>query len=433
MSDPLESSPDAPPIGAAAEPSSTGAAHDTQRATVDAARYVSPDFAARERERLFARVWLFAGFELDLGTVGASFTFDFGDQSLLVVKGPSAIRAFHNVCRHRGRALTAEGTGHAPRIVCPYHRWTWDLDGSLASIPCRADFPELPPDAELSLLEVPCETFEGLVFVHLGRPSTSLAEYLGRLGERLSAYGLARYELESALSVELACNWKVPVDASNENYHIPSVHPELLGVFDDGGRGEIEVVGDHALGTSEFTSPSSLLADRDTVSSPLAYFLRDAGLDPADFAGRAREARPAIQRALRARSAELGFDALADSQLTDYASYFFFPNTHFHIQGLHLNVSRVRPDARDPQRCVLDQWTFDRRRGDREPRPRPAHQRFVHGHGTLGATTDEDTAHYGEIQRGLATGRVKTLHVGNKERRLQHMHAVLDRYLARDP
>lgn len=396
---------------------------------IDTARYVTADFRDLEFERIWPHVWHLAALTTDLASPGSSTTYEFGLDSVLIVRSDDGIKAFHNVCIHRSRAIRPPGRAHINSIRCPYHQWEWELDGTMRRMPCASDFSQLKGREDLRLRSLPCEEWNGFVWIRFGEADRTLEEFLGPLGERLAAYRLPHYTLLTDQSVDLPCNWKVPVDASNENYHIPAVHPDLLDVYDDGGRGDIEILGDHALGTSEFASPSSLLADRDTLSPSLAHFLTEAGLDAQDFVGRARDVRPALQRALRARPDAYDFSGIRDAEITDYASYFVFPNVHFHIQGLHLNISRVRPDAKDPERCILDQWTFRREPAGTPGSPRPRHEHFAHGASSLGVTTDQDTANYVAVQQGLSTQRIERVIVGDKEQRMRHMHAVLDRYL----
>jgi phenylpropionate dioxygenase-like ring-hydroxylating dioxygenase large terminal subunit len=422
--------PDREHVGVAGSPASDAAPQDHH--FVDKRRYLAPAFLERERERLWPRVWQLAGTMADLPEPGRYFTYEIADQSVLVVRDGDAVRAFHNACRHRGRALRDPGAGALLSIVCPYHRWEWGLDGCMRKLPCREAFPMVTDAARPGLVPLACEVWGGLVWVHFGDEPAPLAEFLGSMGTRLAAYRLEDYVLQQDQTAAIDCNWKVAVDASNESYHIPAVHPELLQIYDEQHVYALEMEGDHGLGCARFATPSSGRADRDHLTDWMRELVVDAGLEPRDFVGRATEVRAAIQAALRARTEAYDFTALTDDQLTDYCSYFFFPNVHFNIQGLNLNVSRARPHPSDPGKMLLDQWVFRRLpRGAARPK-RPVHESFQHGAGSLGPVTDQDTNNYVRVQRGMRSVSFERLIVGELELRIRHMHGVLDRYLARE-
>src|SRR6266508_4600792 len=131
-------------------------------------RYLSAEFMRREWERLWTRVWNLAGPTSDLEKVGDYFVFELGPESILVIRSePDRIRAFYNVCQHRGRRIREPGCGHASELQCPYHLWTYGLDGTVSWVPDADDFPQGDPTGRLGLAEVRCETWNGWVFVNM--------------------------------------------------------------------------------------------------------------------------------------------------------------------------------------------------------------------------------------------------------------------------
>jgi phenylpropionate dioxygenase-like ring-hydroxylating dioxygenase large terminal subunit len=391
------------------------------------ARYVSETDLRAEFERLWPRVWQVAGVAADVEHPGAYVTYEIGDDTILIVRGPDRVRAFHNVCRHRGRQLCEPGTGQLRSIRCPFHHWEWGLDGRLRNIPERETFADLPPEADLGLHEIAVALWGGLIWIHFDRSAEPLADYLGPVATRLDAYRLHDYALvlDQAV-VDVACNWKLSVDANNEGYHIPAVHPELLQAYSERDT-QFELFGRHSFGAAPFGAPSPSLP----VAAPgelLAQLLREVGLDPTRFAEDARGARRAIQQALRART-DFDFSGLGDDQLSDYHHYTVFPNLGISLFGLRLIVSRHLPHPRDPERMTLNQLIFDRWPSGRARPPRPRPERFAHGQGSLGFVTDQDVDNYVRLQRGMRSRVVDRLVLGEEERGIRHMYEVLATYL----
>jgi Rieske 2Fe-2S family protein len=205
--------------------------HPVLERTLPRAAYFSDDQFARERERIFAREWVCVGRADEVPETGDTLVVTVADESVLIVRdGDGRVRAFYNVCRHRGCQLVlAEGTAHAGTAIrCPYHAWTYAFDGTLRSAPfledgdgfTRADFP---------LHAVAAESWGGFLFVSLA-PERSLAEQLGAAPARLANYPLDTLRLAQRLRYEVAANWKVVLENYNECYHCAGVHPELCRI-----------------------------------------------------------------------------------------------------------------------------------------------------------------------------------------------------------
>ena len=146
-------------------------------------RYHSPDYHERERELLWMRVWQLAGRADELPEAGDWMEYRIFDQSYVIVRGKDGlVRGFANACRHRGNAF-AQGKGHAARFTCPYHGWSYALDGKLLAV-AKPDFDGPVEDfvgckEGLGLLEVPVECFAGFIFLNPDRNAASLSEFLG--------------------------------------------------------------------------------------------------------------------------------------------------------------------------------------------------------------------------------------------------------------
>lgn len=189
--------------------------------------YISPETFEQEKERVFKRSWLSVGRLDQVAQPGDYFTRDLevADTKILVVRGDDGrVRAFHNVCQHRGHqvALDCAGRG-ADGFICEFHNWTYGLDGTLKGLPDADNFSI--DKSRLGLREIHCDSWEGNVFINLApQPRETLAGYLGELGEVLSGFPYQEYAPIATMSSELDCNWKLVMDAFNEGYHVIGLH-----------------------------------------------------------------------------------------------------------------------------------------------------------------------------------------------------------------
>src|SRR5262245_7956032 len=171
-------------------------------------RYLSYEFHRLEVEHVWSRTWQMACREEHIPDVGSHVVYDVGDLSLIVIRGHDGlIRAFHNSCLHRGTQLRAEG-GRVERLRCPFHGFTWELDGTMCELPCAWDFPHVDPEAN-RLPQAQVDTWGGFVFVNPDPDAVPLAEYLGVLPEHFERFPLEERWMSAHVAKVLACNWKV--------------------------------------------------------------------------------------------------------------------------------------------------------------------------------------------------------------------------------
>ena len=197
-----------------------------------------------ERERIFAREWLCVGREEELAAPGDHKLLHVAGESILLLRNArGALRAFYNVCRHRGAQLCRiAGAAAAPgmavqggvtagrSIVCPYHQWTYDLDGRLLAAPHMAGTPGFDK-ASISLYPVAVETWGGFVFLHLTpKEARPLLAQLAEIAARTARYPLSALRVGHSIRYEVAANWKAICENYNECYHCGGVHPELCAV-----------------------------------------------------------------------------------------------------------------------------------------------------------------------------------------------------------
>ena len=194
--------------------------------------YISADFFELERDRVLANTWFCVGIAADVPNAGDLRPYDFAGIPLLLLRDKAgAIRAFHNVCSHRGVQLVAEPRNTRGGITCPYHAWTYDLDGRLLRRPrfcgeAHGVDDRFDPIA-LGLKPIRCELWHQLIFVNLDGQAPPLADYARPLAERWADRDLALLRHGGGLKFEIRANWKLVIENFCERYHLPSVHPAL--------------------------------------------------------------------------------------------------------------------------------------------------------------------------------------------------------------
>lgn len=206
--------------------------------TLPGSAYTDPGVFAREQERIFERSWTCVALAADLAAPGAFATVTVGRESVLVVRGrDGALRAFLNVCRHRGARICTEATGQVRRLQCPYHAWTYALTGELIAAPNLASMPDVGRE-ERGLITVALREWLGYAWVCLAdEPPAFEADVLGevvtRLGtlDAIEGYDVPGLALGRRITYDVAANWKLIVENFMECYHCATIHPELVDVL----------------------------------------------------------------------------------------------------------------------------------------------------------------------------------------------------------
>jgi phenylpropionate dioxygenase-like ring-hydroxylating dioxygenase large terminal subunit len=206
----------------------------THPATISPEAYISPDYARAEQERLWRKTWLQAGRVEDIPEVGNYITYDIGPDSVIIVRnGPDTLRAYHNVCPHRGRRLidTPAGVRNArgtkANFICGFHGWTFDLKGKNTYIEHRDDWQGCLDEHRTSLGTVQVDTWGGWLWINLDPAAGPLADYLGPAASLLEPYELHNMRPRWRKWVVFDCNWKVAMEAFAETYHVSTTHPEF--------------------------------------------------------------------------------------------------------------------------------------------------------------------------------------------------------------
>ncbi|MFZ2174047.1 MAG: SRPBCC family protein [Rhodococcus sp. (in: high G+C Gram-positive bacteria)] len=416
-------------------------------------RYTSPEYAERERKSIWMRTWQVTGRADELPEVGDRKEYRIYDQSYMLVRGKDGrIRGFVNACRHRGNVL-CRGTGTGARIVCPYHLWSYDLEGRLKGV-SRPDLAGQIDKDEHMLLQVPVECFAGFIFLNPDPDAAPLADFLGEgLADLLAPYHLD--EMTTVLNVResVDCNWKVVIDAFSEGYHIAGIHPELLRVISiDPATTRYRFFDDHSVSVApfevanvkDFGPEQELEGIRDlpgTFPGVAAYLprfeelvngYRDADgtlVYPEGVTGRSL-----LQQATRETLTGMGFDvsALTDAQMSDNHGWVLFPNFFMTIRAGEATVIMAvpHPDG-DPNRCI---WHITSFMWLPEEYRESAHAELIEveepGSFKYFLALQQDYEQMPRQQIGLRNSTLTHMSLVKEEVPIAKYHTVLDRYLA---
>ena len=414
-------------------------------------RYTSTEYTELEWERMWTRTWTLAGLVADIPNVGDYFKYDLGRESFIVVRtgdAPEAVKAYYNVCHHRGNRLVKDSFGSVRSFRCFFHSWEWEIDGKLKLIPNPETYPpELIADNP-PLAEVRCELWDGFVFLNMDANAQPLLDFLKPLPEHLSAYRFQDMKIVKDLETPWPCNWKIAHDAFIEVQHVHAVHPEILGFIN-----EHEVQWDlYDNGMSrqllKFAEVSPKLDDRSTVNDGLKSLMLEVELDPDAYSGTAAGVRQAIQQAKRAwaERRDIDYSMFTDNQLTDDWNYGIFPNITFNAHPEGLLIQRFRPHARDPQQMTYDLMVLIHPVDDPDYKvpaymgveegtdlsgnTRPERRFIAHGDEGLGYVINQDASMMGRVQQGVQSRGYQGARYSYQEQQLRHWHIELERYLS---
>ena len=187
--------------------------------------FISPEVFAKEQDLIFSRQWVCVGHQNQIVETGDYFISEVAGESLIVVRGKDKrVRGFYNVCRHRGTRLCETQTGHSSAIQCPYHAWTYGLDGRLIGAPHMDDVPGFDK-AEHSLHAINLALWEGFIFVNLAKKPRPLEEWFAPLVGKFE--NLPKLRPAKRIEYDVRANWKLIFENYSECYHCPGVHPTL--------------------------------------------------------------------------------------------------------------------------------------------------------------------------------------------------------------
>jgi len=431
-------------------------------------RYLDKEFFDAERERLWPHTWQMACRLEEIPNVGDYVEYTITDVSVIVVRhgpGPSDIKAFHNVCPHRATQLAlGSGSFRGRLIVCPFHGWRWNIDGSSSMVYGAESFrPECVTDAELALHECLVDTWGGCVFINLDRDARPLRAQLEPVASLLDPLRVADMKVRWWKAVRLKCNWKMAQEAFLEGWHVMQAHPQL-SFGSDPERYPADLIDYFAVanGNGYFMGKPNQGAGDDASSSAAAPVdpedVVGSTIDSLTILGETLESYPLprdlyIAQGLRTVTSDIAeFQQQFMTRLYEFYSgagmplpklepeaylrwggmFFLFPNYFVLPMFGEAQIYRSRPDGLDPEACYFELWAVTLK-PDYEPV----------GRARLDGVFDKEDAKawplvprqdFGNVerqQRGLHSPACRALRLSaGFEPNISNMHRELDRYLS---
>ncbi|WP_164924192.1 aromatic ring-hydroxylating oxygenase subunit alpha [Sinorhizobium fredii] len=197
--------------------------------SLDRAFYIDPDYYRQDLEHIWYKDWLFVGHDCEIPRPGNYFTLQVGDYPVVIVRDrQGAVRALHNSCRHRGSRVCTQHKGSSAKLVCPYHQWTYELDGRLLF---ARQMPEGFDPSEHSLKPVNCETVGGYIFVSLADEPMDFQPFRETVAGYLAPHRLGETKVAYESKIVEKGNWKLVWENNRECYHCAANHPELCRTY----------------------------------------------------------------------------------------------------------------------------------------------------------------------------------------------------------
>jgi len=425
------------------------------RMRVPTDRYNSAEYQQRELDQLWMRVWQIAGREEEIPAPGDWKVHSIYDQSFIVVRGKDGtVRGFVNACRHRGNRL-CEHKGNSSRFTCRYHNWTFGLDGALLAA-AHPDFEGsleefVGAKGELGLIPIAVECFAGFIFVNPDPDAAPLADFLGPAKQVLAAYRMDEWvAVDVNVREDLACNWKVVMDAFGEGYHVQSIHPELAGLSDL-TRERFQTFDAHCAATVPFGPASDGDMEKEVaniLSVPAEQFPLYADILP-QFAelvesSRGADGKPAFadgqspravfQGMIRESLTAKGYDVsgLTDTQMTDYQYWLLFPNVFIQVCVGDATVIVTDPHpSGDRNRSVWHVMFLHWVPQAEHDAVRTPVQTMAEGeHFPYHFVLDQDFEQMPIQQLGLRNRLYREMALTRNEPRVAHFHSILDSWMA---
>ena len=334
-------------------------------------RYLSREWHEKEKDCLWSRVWQFACREEQIPEVGSYIVYEIADQSYLVTRvSEDEIKAYPNVCLHRGRLLKTYD-GRCSEFRCPYHGFAWHLDGELKHIPAEWDFPHLEARSEdMALPEVKVGTWAGFVFINPDPEAESLQDFLGEeILRHFERWDLENRYIQAHVSKIVNCNWKIANEAFSEGFHVNATHPQGMTYTGD-PQSQVDIWGNTARNISPKGIPCPLLSFVPTEEQMLrdALDVREGEPLPIPFED-GETMRTALSRAGRERFRDSfgdRVDDLTDAEFLDAWVYTVFPN--FMPWGAFNRIFyRFRPNGDEHESCIFEIFYLAPFSGDRPP------------------------------------------------------------------
>jgi len=402
---------------------------------IPASRYTDPAFFEQEKQKMWPRVWQFAAREEELPEPGDYVVYENVGKSFIVMRQEDgSVRAFGNVCLHRGRKLKTQD-GWTAELQCPFHGFTWNNDGSLKQIPCRWDFPHLS-DTDMKLPEVSVGRWGGYIFIREASGGPSLEDYLAPMPDHFRRWKHEECATAIWVGKVVPANWKVVMEAFMESWHTVVTHPQLLPFTGD-ANSLYNIYGDHVNMT--LTPFGTMSPHLDPAGREQQWivdeFVKYNGRSSDNYEGDAPEggynvkvpegvtARAALGASLRETTSKMfGHDVsfASDAEMMDAILYNVFPNFS-PWAGFQPNiVYRWRP-WHDVDHCLMEVRILTRvPPGQQAPKAPPmkfltTEQKWTEAAelGILGDVFEQDMDNLPYVQEGLKASLTDKVQLAN--------------------
>ena len=402
--------------------------------SVSVERYRSRAFHELEMERLWPKVWQMACRVEEIPNVGDYHIYEIGKFSILVVNTNEGIKAHHNVCRHRGRKL-CDAAGHASSFICPFHGFSWNIDGSLRGVTSDWDFPHVDQD-NFDLNRCLAETWGGWVFVNMDLDAGPLREHLGILPDHFATWAPEDRYVEAHVAKVMGCNWKACQEAFMEAFHVITTHPQILmGIGDE--NSQYDVWGNVSRAITPNGTPSPHLRfDPSEQQLFDSVTMKMDDVDGPQLPDGVR-ARAALAQASREGLAPVvGDRPVADAEVADSIYYTLFPNFH-PWGGFNRIVYRFRPYGDRHDKSIMECYYLSPFKGER---PAPAETHWLSEEqdwteaselGMLAKVFQQDSFNLPKVQAGLEAAQYdEVVFARYQETKIRHFHELLSAQLA---
>jgi phenylpropionate dioxygenase-like ring-hydroxylating dioxygenase large terminal subunit len=408
-----------------------------------AARYTDPEFFKKEVKHVFLRTWQYACREEEIANPGDTYIFDLVGRSLLVARQPDgSIRALENICLHRGRKLATTG-GCKKHFRCPYHGFTWELNGAFQPGPASWDFPQIDPK-NFRLGEARVESWAGFVFVNFDLNAPPLLDVLDPLPRHMSYWKIEKCYKAAHVAKELNANWKVVNEAFLENHHVTFTHPQVAAYTMD-ANAQYDILSDHITRhISPHGFPGMLYEGPKLSPEEILEVATRNGNKAGDASGGfdgsipERQYLASVGRANLEQRTGMDFSDRPDADFIDGVSHDLFPN--FHIWGSLSNKISYRFRPLDHETTLME--TFLYKLTPAEGAPPPARMRMLAPEekwseafdqlSYLAGVYDQDESNMVPVQEGLrALGDRPVNFSRYSEIRCRNLHRMVDVYIAR--
>ncbi|MBC7633786.1 aromatic ring-hydroxylating dioxygenase subunit alpha [Aeromicrobium sp.] len=376
--------------------------------------YITREHHLLEKEHIWRKAWQVACREENIPQVGSYVVYDIAGDSYLVVRSRNGIKAYVNSCLHRGRVLK-DADGRCSEFRCPFHGFTWRLDGKLRYYPAHGEFPDVDPESDdWKLPEAKVGTWGGFVFINPDLGCEPLEEFLGDMPEHFAAWDFENRYLEGHVAKLLRCNWKIAQEAFDEGLHLAATHPQSAPYVGD-ANAAVDTYGNWARQISPSGTPvedlpvavteeeivKRMLDVREGEELPIPFQQDSTARDSMAVAARERW-RPVLgDRA----------DTVSDAELVDHWNYAIFPNYH-PWGGYNRIVYRFRPNGDRHDECIFEVMFLTPFNGERPPSAKVTWVGFGESAAvqapelsTLALVMDQDAFNMESVQRGLEATR----------------------------